>query len=134
MRSDYQVPDDLLYTEEHEWVRRDPDRVGEAEIGITDFAQDSLGDVVFVDLPAEGQAISGGEPCGEIESTKTASELYAPVDGVVTAVNSELEDLPELVNDAPYGEGWMLRVRIDDPTQLDGLLSAAAYHSLVEEG
>lgn len=124
-----QVPDDLLYTTDHEWLRRDDADTDEATIGITDFAQDQLGDVVYLDLPGEGDEVTGGDRFGEVESVKTVSDLYAPVSGEVIAANGDLEDQPELVNDAPYGDGWLIRVRIADDSQLDGLLDADAYRA-----
>ena len=124
-----QVPDGLLYTSDHEWLRRDDASPDEVAIGITDFAQDQLGDVVYLDLPAAGAAVTGGERFGEIESVKTVSDLYAPISGEVIAVNGDLEDQPELVNDSPYDEGWLIRVRITDESQLDGLLDADAYRA-----
>ncbi|MCY3655903.1 MAG: glycine cleavage system protein GcvH [Chloroflexota bacterium] len=124
-----QVPDDLLYTSDHEWLRRDDASPDEATIGITDFAQDQLGDVVYLDLPGEGTEVAGGDRFGEVESVKTVSDLYAPITGEVIATNGELEDQPELVNDSPYGEGWLIRVRIADESQLDGLLDADAYRA-----
>ncbi|MCY4102786.1 MAG: glycine cleavage system protein GcvH [bacterium] len=126
------TPGDLLYTASHEWLRRDPARPGEAVVGITDFAQDQLGDVVYLDLPAAGTPVSAGETCGEIESTKTVAELYAPVDCEVIAVNGELEDAPELVNESPYGEGWLIRVRIAEEAELADLLDAAGYRAEIE--
>jgi glycine cleavage system H protein len=101
-------PDDLRYTPEHEWVRRESPTV--LRFGITSYAAEALGDVVFVQLPAEGEALTAGEPCGEVESTKSVSDIFAPVDGTVTAVNAELADAPEMVNAEPYGEGWMVDV------------------------
>ncbi len=133
MKADYEIPEDLLYTEEHEWLRRDEEDPDQGTIGITDFAQDGVGDVVYLDLPSEGDSISAGEPCGEIESAKTVSDLYAPVDGVVVATNGELEDQPELVNLSPYGDGWLIRVRMADAGQLGTLLDASAYRTLLEE-
>ena len=130
--TDSATPDELLYTPSHEWLRRDGENSGEATVGITDFAQDQLGDVVYVDLPAAGTAVSAGETCGEIESTKTVAELYAPVTGEVTAANGELTDAPELVNESPYGEGWLIRVRITDESELEGLLDAAGYRAEIE--
>ena len=126
------TPDELLYTPSHEWLRRDGENPGEATIGITDFAQDQLGDVVYLDLPEVGTAVSAGETCGEIESTKTVAELYAPVTGEVIAANGELEDAPELVNESPYGEGWLIRVRIAEEAELEGLLDAAGYRAEIE--
>ena len=133
MKADYEIPEDLLYTEEHEWLRRDEEDPDQGTIGITDFAQDGVGDVVYLDLPSEGDSVSAGEPCGEIESAKTVSDLYAPVDGVVVATNGELEDQPELVNLSPYGDGWLIRVRMADAGQLGTLLDASAYRTLLEE-
>ena len=132
MTTDSDTPGDLLYTASHEWLRRDPARPGEATIGITDFAQDQLGDVVYLDLAATGTRMGAGEACGEIESTKTVAELYAPVDCEIIAVNGELEDAPELVNESPYGEGWLIRVRITEEAELEGLLDAAGYRAEIE--
>lgn len=124
------IPDDLRYTQEHEWVRLDGDQV---RVGITDFAQDALGDVVFVQLPETGDLVTGGDVFGEVESTKSVSDLYAPLSGTVTAVNESLEDAPELVNSDPYGEGWLILVDPDDSTALDRLLDAAGYRSYLDE-
>lgn len=121
------TPDDLHYTAEHEWVRIEGD---EAVVGITDFAQDSLGDVVYVSLPEPGDAVTGGQSVAEVESTKSVSEIYAPLAGTVVAVNVALADRPELVNQDPYGAGWIMRLRLDGGAA--GLLDAAAYRSLVE--
>ena len=121
------TPDDLQYTTDHEWLRRDEASPDQAVIGITDFAQDQLGDVVYLDLPAEGDEIRAGERFGEVESVKTVSDLYAPISGEVLAANGELEEQPELVNDSPYDEGWLIRVRIADESELDDLLDADAY-------
>ena len=134
MKLDHEIPDNLLYTDSHEWLRREEEESDIATIGITDFAQDEVGDVVYLDLPGEGVGVTAGEPCAEIESTKTVAELYAPVSGEVVAVNRGLEDQPELVNASPYDEGWMIRVRIADVADLDGLLDAAAYLSLLQAG
>ncbi len=123
-----QVPDDLKYTKEHEWLRVEGN---EAVVGITDFAQDSLGDVVFVELPAVGTTLGSGKNFGVVESNKAVSDLYAPVDGTVVAVNDGLKDQPEAVNQDSYGNGWMIRITIADRAQLDGLLDAAAYRALV---
>jgi glycine cleavage system H protein len=127
-------PDDLRYTPEHEWVRRESPTV--LRFGITSFATEALGDVVFVQLPAEGDALSAGEPCGEVESTKSVSDIYAPVDGTVTAVNAELVDSPELVNAEPYGEGWMVDVECPSPESADSawdsLLTADQYAAGLE--
>jgi glycine cleavage system H protein len=122
-----QVPDDLKYTAEHEWVRVAGNSV---RVGITDFAQQSLGDVVFVNLPESGATVRQGEAFGEIESTKSVSDLYAPVDGAVTARNDELGEHPELINADPYGGGWIVEIELGDAAQLAELLDAAAYGSL----
>jgi glycine cleavage system H protein len=122
------TPEDLKYTAEHEWVR-DGAEGGTVRVGITDFAQDSLGDIVFVQLPEVGAGITAGEPCGELESTKSVSDLYAPVTGTVTAVNGALDGTPELVNSDPYGEGWIFEVRVGDPAEVEGLLSAKEYEA-----
>lgn len=127
------TPDSLRYTPSHEWLRRGGDNPGEVTVGITDFAQDQLGDVVYVDLAAPGTEVEAGEACGEIESTKTVAELYAPVAGEVLASNDELADAPELVNASPYGDGWLLRLRMADDTALDGLLDAAGYRAALAE-
>ena len=134
MKKDYEIPGDLLYTETHEWLRRAEDNPDEATVGITDFAQDEVGDVVYLDLAGEGSAVTAGEACGEIESTKTVADLYAPVSGEVITANEALVDRPELVNTSPYGNGWMIRVRLADPSQLEGLLDADAYRELIEQG
>jgi len=128
------VPVELRYTEEHEWVAIDGDT---ASVGITDYAAQSLGDVVYVSLPAVGATVSAGEPCGEVESTKSVSDLYSPVDGEVTEVNEELDGDPGLVNAEPYGAGWMFRVRVaaaagGEAALPPGLLSAAEYEELTK--
>jgi glycine cleavage system H protein len=123
------VPDDLRYSSDHEWVRDEGDRL---RVGITDYAQDALGDVVFVELPEAGSAVEAGAAIGEVESTKSVSEIYAPVTGTVVEVNSELGDAPQRLNEDPYGEGWLCLVDPADRTQLDGLLDAAAYRALIE--
>jgi glycine cleavage system H protein len=122
------VPSELRYSREHEWVRVEGDL---ARIGITDFAQDSLGDVVFVQLPDAGLDIVAGASAAEIESTKSVSDVYVPVSGVVRAVNDALVGAPELVNQDPYGAGWILEVALADPTELDALLDADAYRELI---
>lgn len=124
-----QYPEDLRYSEEHEWVRLEGNR---ATVGITDFAQDALGDVVFVALPAVGAAVAAAASIAEVESTKSVSEIYAPVAGTVVDANAALEATPELVNRDPYGEGWIFAVEVSDPSVLDGLMDAAAYRTLVE--
>ncbi len=122
-------PAELKYTKEHEWVRVDGDT---GTIGITDYAQDQLGDIVFVELPAVGTAISAAQKFGEIESVKAVSELFAPVSGEVTEANDGLADGPEAVNDDPYGDGWLVKVRLLDAAELDGLLSADEYEAFIE--
>ncbi|MGH8977626.1 MAG: glycine cleavage system protein GcvH [Acidimicrobiia bacterium] len=124
------IPEDLRYSAEHEWVRVDGDTV---TVGITDFAQDSLGDIVFVQLPDVGLDVIAGAGITEIESTKSVSDIYAPVSGTVTAVNEALQDTPELVNQDPYGDGWIMSVQISEAGELDALLDAAAYRALTEE-
>ncbi|MEM9201071.1 MAG: glycine cleavage system protein GcvH [Actinomycetota bacterium] len=122
------VPESLRYSKEHEWVRVDGDR---AVIGITDYAQDALGDVVYVDPPEVGSDLSAGDSFGEVESTKSVSELYAPISGSVASVNSDLEGEPEKLNADPYGEGWICTVTMSDPSELDGLLDAEAYQTFI---
>lgn len=129
------IPQDLKYTDEHEWVRLTD---GVAEVGITHFAQDQLGDIVFVELPEKGRKLAAGQTFGVVESVKTVSDLYAPLSGEVVEVNPELlnesDDFkPELVNDDPYGKGWMLRLKLDDASQVEKLLDAAAYKRITEE-
>ena len=123
----FATPDDLLYTPDHEWLRRDLEHPGEAVIGITSYAQDQLGDVVYLDLPAVGETLTAGDRFGEVESVKTVSDLYAPLGGEVLATNALLVDHPELVNQAPYGDGWLVRIRLADEADLDALLDPAAY-------
>jgi len=123
------VPDNLRYTKDHEWVRVEGDR---GTVGITDYAQSQLGDVVFLELPAVGRTVAAGETFGTVESVKAVSELFAPVSGEVLETNSALVGSPETVNTDPYGKGWMLVVKLGDPSQAAGLLDAAAYQALVE--
>lgn len=130
---EYQTPEHLLYTSDHEWLRREAENSDEVTVGITEFAQEQLGDVVYLELPADGTALSAGEPFGEIESAKTVAELFAPVSGELIGSNGALEDRPELVNESPYDEGWIVRVRIADASELDGLLDAEAYRELIPE-
>jgi len=125
------VPGDLRYTKDHEWVRIEGD---EAIVGITQYAADQLGDIVFVELPEEGRPLEQHATFGVVESVKAVSDLFAPVGGEVTAVNNDLSGTPEVVNSDPYGAGWMLRVKLADRAQADGLLDAAAYEQLVAEG
>jgi glycine cleavage system H protein len=128
--ADYDIPDDLGFSEHDEWVRRDGDR---AVVGITDYAQDQLGDIVFVEFPAVGTAVTRGEAFGEIESVKAVSALYAPVSGVVARINEALEDTPEKVNEDCYGAGWLIEIGDPVADHLDSLLDAAAYRRHVEE-
>jgi glycine cleavage system H protein len=123
-------PDDLKYTTEHEWVRLEGDR---AKVGITSYAQDALGDIVFVQLPDIGDRVQKGQAFGEVESTKSVSDVYAPVDGEVLARNESLESTPELVNSDPYGDGWLIELSLNDATVLDSLLDAEAYARHVDE-
>jgi len=125
-------PEDLSYTDQHEWVRAPEEAGGNVRIGITHYAQDALGDIVYVTLPEVGTQVTAGQACGELESTKSVSDLYAPVSGEVVARNEALDERPELVNSDPYGEGWMIEVRPSDPGELEHLLSADAYRSLTE--
>ena len=125
-----EFPDDLRYTQEHEWLRLEGN---EALVGITDFAQDALGDVVFVELPSIGATFGSGQAFGVVESNKTVSDLFAPVAGRVTAVNHGLRDEPELVNNDPYGTGWMIRLVVTDREQVNRLLDAEAYRTFVAQ-
>lgn len=124
-----EVPEGLQFTEQHEWIATADD--GVVRFGITDYAQDSLGDIVYVDLPKVGQAVTAGQPCGEVESTKSVSEIYSPVSGEVTAVNTALADAPDTVNSQPYGDGWMVEVRVAGDAE--ATLDAAAYRALIGE-
>jgi glycine cleavage system H protein len=124
------VPEDLKFSAEHEWVAVDGDR---ARVGITDYAQDALGDVVFVQLPDPGATVAAAQSCGEVESTKSVSDVYSPVSGRVVETNPALTDTPELVNSDPYGDGWMFVVEMSDPAELGALLDAAGYRQLTEE-
>ncbi len=117
-------PDDVRYDESHEWVRSEGDKV---KIGITDYAQDQLGDIVFVELPEVGDTFDKGEEFGTVESVKAVSELYLPVAGEVVAINSSLEESPEKVNNAPYGDGWMIEIKAENPAELDDLMDNDAY-------
>ncbi|MEY4136458.1 MAG: glycine cleavage system protein GcvH [Actinomycetota bacterium] len=125
-------PEDLRYTAEHEWVRTGAD--GNVRIGITHYAQDSLGDIVYVSAPSVGEIVNGGDTCGEVESTKSVSDIYAPVSGEVIARNEALEANPELMNSDPYGDGWLIEVRPSDADAVAALMTAAAYRELVEKG
>ena len=122
------IPEHLRYSSDHEWALAEGDTV---RIGITDYAQDALGDVVYVELPQVGDRVGRGEPFGEVESTKSVSELFAPVSGVVTEVNDELAGAPQRLNEDPYGDGWICTVTFDDAAELDSLLNAAGYRDLI---
>jgi glycine cleavage system H protein len=125
-----QVPDDLLYTEEHEWIRKVEDSL--VQIGITDYAQDQLGDIVFVELPEVGATVAKDDILVEVESTKSVGEVYAPFPGTVTAVNQAVADNPELVNQSPYDQAWLVTLSLDGEIPSDGLLDAGAYRQLTE--
>jgi len=127
--SELSYPSVLRYTSDHEWVGAGPD--GTVRVGITSFAQNALGDVVYVSLPAVGDTVSAGDACGEVESTKSVSDVYSPLDGEVTAVNEALDGAPELVNSDPYGEGWLFDLRPSDPDAVSALLDSAAYQALL---
>jgi len=119
-------PQDLRYAENHEWVRIDGSK---ARMGISDYAQDALGDIVFVELPEVGRVVSAGEAFAEVESTKSVSDVYAPVSGTIVEVNAALDDTPELVNSEPYGDGWFVVIEVSDVTELDNLMGVAAYEA-----
>jgi len=123
------VPDELRYSKDHEWARLEDGRV---RIGITDYAQDALGDIVYVQLPAVGATVTLGESFSEVESTKSVSDIYAPVSGTVVAVNNDLADAPQRLNEDPYGDGWLCEIETEDPSQLEQLLDAAAYRQLID--
>ena len=123
------VPEDLRYTSDHEWIRQEDG--GRIRIGITDYAQDALGDVVFVQLPEPGAKVEAGGSFSEVESTKSVSDIYAPVAGTVVEVNNELADAPQRLNEDPYGEGWICTIEPSDPAAFEGLLDAAGYQSLI---
>jgi len=123
------VPEDLKYTSDHEWARREGSLV---TVGLTDFAQDALGDVVYAQLPPVGASLNRGGELGEVESTKSVSQVYSPVSGTVTEVNAGLAEEPERINNDPYGEGWICIIEASDPAEFDGLLDAAGYRSLTE--
>jgi glycine cleavage system H protein len=123
------IPADLRYSSDHEWIRRDGNIV---TIGITEFAQDSLGDVVFVEAPDAASVVVAGDSFTEVESTKSVSDIYAPVSGTIVAINEKLDDAPELLNSDPYGDGWLCSIEMSDPSQLDGLMDADSYRALTE--
>ncbi len=125
-----QTPENLRYTREHEWV--DVTAEGRARFGITDHAQDALGDIVFVTLPTLGTTVTAGEPCGEVESTKSVSDIYAPVTGTIVSRNDGVETSPETLNSDPYGDGWLAEVEVSDAATLDALLDAAGYLAVIE--
>ncbi len=125
-----EFPEELRYTREHEWALVEGNTV---TVGITDYAQDSLGDIVYLELPEEGTEVESHEPFGVIESVKAVSDLYAPVTGRVIEVNKDLVDQPEIINEDPYGEGWMIKIEMDDPSELDELLTAEEYRRFIEE-
>ena len=125
----FEVPDDCRYLDTHEWARRANDTV---RVGISDFAQDELGDVVFVELPNVGDTVSAGEAFGVVESIKAVSDIYAPISGEVTATNDDLVEQPELVNESPFGDGWMIEIEVTDPDEFDELLSPDAYEDQIE--
>ena len=125
------IPEELRYSSEHEWARRLDDG-SKVRVGITDFAQDALGDVVYVDLPAVGTRVDASEAVGELESTKSVSEMYAPIGGIVAAVNEALADNPQLLNEDPYGEGWLIEIEAGDMSQFMALLDADGYRALTE--
>lgn len=122
------VPENLKYTAEHEWIRVEGDEI---VVGVTDFAQGELGDVVFIEIETEGESLSIGDAFGTIEAVKTVSDLYMPVDGEILEVNPALEDSPEMVNSEPFEGGWMIRIKLGDPSQLDNLMSADKYRELI---
>lgn len=124
------TPKELRYSEEHEWVKVEGEKV---RIGITDFAQSELGDIVFVELPEEGDDITAGEPFGSVESVKTVSELYAPVSGKVVEVNTDLDDSPEFVNESPYEKAWMVTVELSDASEVDKLMTSEQYDEMIKE-
>ncbi|MBD3167790.1 glycine cleavage system protein GcvH [bacterium] len=125
-----EIPQDLKYTEEHEWVKLEGDV---ATIGITDYAQGELGDVVFVELPGVGEAVKRDDAIGSIEAVKTVADIYAPISGEIAEINEELDTAPETVNDEPYGNGWLFKVKPSDKTELDGLMDAEAYEQHISD-
>lgn len=124
------IPKELKYAKDHEWARIEGDV---ATVGITDYAQGELGDIVFVELPKAGSSVSQGDSFGTIEAVKAVSDLYAPLSGVITEVNAALDEAPETVNNSPYGDGWMIKIKISDPSEVDNLLSADDYEKLIGE-
>jgi glycine cleavage system H protein len=126
-----EFPEDLRYTKEHEWARADGARV---RVGITDFAQDALGDVVYVDLPEVGAEVTASQAFGEVESTKSVSDVFSPLSGTIVERNPLLDDRPELVNEQPYGDGWLIVIEVADPALIEQLLDATAYQAFIEQG
>jgi glycine cleavage system H protein len=126
-----EFPEDLRYTKEHEWVREEGE--GRVRVGITDYAQDALGDVVYVDVPEVGTAVNANQAFSEVESTKSVSDVFAPVSGTVLERNALLEERPELVNEQPYGDGWIVVLQVSEPSELEALMDAGAYRSLVQQ-
>jgi len=126
-----EFPEDLRYTKEHEWARADGARV---RIGITDFAQDALGDVVYVDLPEVGAEVTASQAFGEVESTKSVSDVFSPLSGTIVERNPLLDERPELVNEQPYGDGWLIVIEVADPALVEQLLDAAAYQAFIQQG
>lgn len=123
-------PEDLKYSKDHTWVRVEDD---EGTVGITDFAQESLGDIVYVDVPEEEEEFEAGDEIAEVESTKATSSVISPVSGTVIEVNEDIEDSPDTINESPYGDGWIVRIKLSDPSELKGLMSADAYQNFLEE-
>jgi glycine cleavage system H protein len=126
-----EFPQDLRYTKEHEWVRDEGG--GRARVGITDYAQDALGDVVYVDIPESGTSVTAMQPFGEVESTKSVSDVYSPVTGAIVERNALLDERPELVNESPYGDGWLVVVQVADPSELESLMDEAAYQAFLHQ-
>jgi glycine cleavage system H protein len=126
-----EFPQDLRYTKEHEWVRDDDG--GRVRVGITDYAQDALGDVVYVDIPETGTSVTAMQPFGEVESTKSVSDVYSPVTGTIVERNALLDERPELVNESPYGDGWLVVVEVASPSELESLMDAAAYQAFLRQ-
>lgn len=126
------IPDDLRYSSDHEWIRRDPDQTDLITIGITDYAQDALGDVVFVEAPEVGIEVAAADSFAEVESTKSVSDIYAPVSGTISEANEALDDKPELLNADPYGEGWLCKIVMSVPSEFDELMDADAYRKLTD--
>lgn len=128
------TPTDRRYTTDHEWIKVVDAAAKKARVGITDYAQKQLGDIVFIELPTQGRTLEASEPFGSIESVKSVAELYLPVGGTITSVNAEISSEPELVNTDPYGDGWLIEITMSDPKEVDGLLTAAKYDAHVAEG